>query len=114
MGTLTLEAVLDSLRPVRPVPRGGDTKRRVRRWRLARDPAGHQIGRNGRQGCCREKLAEGGVIHRLLGIGNLPQCQLECGPLSPTTHGYRPLVHADWAGNPGAGTWAVTNMPVLD
>ena len=74
MGTLTLEAVLDSLRPVRPVPRGGDTKRRVRRWRLARDPAGHQIGRNGRQGCCREKLAEGGVIHRLLRIGNLPPC----------------------------------------
>ena len=54
------------------------------------------------------KLAEGGVIHRLLGIGNLPQCRLECGPLSPTTHAYRPLVHADWAGNPDTGTWAVT------
>lgn len=54
------------------------------------------------------KLAEGGVIHRPLGIGNPPQCQPECQPLSPATHEYPPPDQADRLGKPDTGTWAVT------
>jgi hypothetical protein len=45
------------------------------------------------------KLAEGGVIHPPLGIGNPPQCQPECQPLAPATYQYPPPVQADRLGN---------------